>query len=155
MCLGNHLMYICFASSETGMAVLGLLFSRGGGSWKFSIWMLGAVISQKLQFWDTAIFPFLRDARFLKTKRERQNKLASLGNRYLWSPKHLLVYPIAKEQFRSTSLTRGMLEKNGKCICVLIPWPPSHHQLLWMKCVHLEILRLKLWVGCKMMWYFI
>lgn len=61
----------------------------------------------------SAIFYFLQDARFLKRNLESQNKLASLGSRSLQSPKRLLVYPIAKEQFRSTSLTRGMLEKKG------------------------------------------
>lgn len=58
-------------------------------------------------------FSFLQDARFLKRNQERQNKLASLGNGYIQSPKCLLVYTIAKEQFRSTSLISGMLEKKG------------------------------------------
>lgn len=61
----------------------------------------------------SAIFSFLQDGRFLKRNGERQNKLGSLGHRYFQSPKGLLVYPIAKEQFRSTSLTTGMLEKKG------------------------------------------
>lgn len=75
--------------------------------------MLNTGIYQKVQFRDILLNFFLQDVRLLKGNRERQNKLASLGNRYIQSPKRLLVYPIAKEQFRSTSLTTEMLEKKG------------------------------------------
>lgn len=58
-------------------------------------------------------FAIFLSCRMPKTDWKRQNKLAAIDTRYLLSPKYLHVYPIAKEQFRSTSLTRGMLEKKG------------------------------------------
>lgn len=61
----------------------------------------------------SAIFLSYRMLSFQRQTEKGKKKLAPIDNRYLLSPTHLLVYTVAKEQFRSTSFMGGMEEKKG------------------------------------------